>query len=627
MKLSIIITTCNQQFLTDDLVNVLSRQQAPEVEIIVIDDGSKTPYHSEQPGIRIVRKNNGGVSSARNRGIKEAKGEYIAFIDGDDMVSDDYVTRILEEIESNPFDVCDLSWRSLSSIGAQFNHLLRSRSDRLPNPSSSTRVFNRVFIGDVRFNTKKDSTEDEDFTRHLGVLTRTDYRHTAITSYVYFYRTDQTDSKSKKYYKGLCKTRKIVYYYKHVTADMVGLLEEIRKKDDQHEVWLMTEQCDIPELSLYCQIKPPHQTWAHEVYGEPYPIEIVSPPIETQVVIYSKSFNPTGGITSFTYNWCQHMRQYYDITVLYGEMPAEHIAKFSQIVRTVPESDTLISCDTLIINRLNDPIPSNVVYKRTVQMCHACRLKDMDVPQDRDVLVNVSQASKDSWGVDARQGIVINNIPYSAGKRGLFLVSATRIGASDKGDCDIRMRTLAQKLDASGIPWLWINFSSKALDNMPTSFINLPPQLDIQPFIARADYLVQLSDQEAYSMAILEALTNNTAVIATPFPSLTEEGFIDGVHGYCVPYDMGFDINILLNVPQFEFQYDTSARMEQWRDVLGRTTRPRRNYTPPPHVNVRVVQKYHDKVLNTLLYPGEVISVPTDRASYLEARELVTRIM
>ena len=624
--LSIIITTYNQQDLTEQLLDILAPQLVPGVEITVIDDGSANAFKTKHSNIRVIRKRNGGVSTARNRGIKESHGEYIAIIDGDDLVSEHYISRILQEISEHPFDVCDLSWKSTSNSVRRFDHLLRTRSDRLPNPSASTRVFNRAFIGDVRFNENKDSTEDEDFTRHLGVLTRTNFRHTAITEYLYFYRADQGGSKSKKFAAGLLKTRKIVYYYQHVTADMTDLLEEIKQKDEQHEVWLMTEQCDIPVMDLYCQIKPPHQTWAHEFYGEPYPVIIHQPPIETQIVIYSEHFGAVSGITSFTYNFCQNLRKYYDITVMYGAMDPQHVARFSQIVRTVPKTDTRIACDVLIINRLNDPIPDNVQYNRVIQMCHACQSCGLTIPNDRDELVVVSQAAKDSWLGSADSGIVINNMPYKTGGRTLMLVSTTRVGCADKGDCDDRMRTLARMLDAAGIPWLWFNFSDKVLSDMPGTFVTMPPQVDVQPYISRADYLVQLSDQEACSISILEALTNNVPVIATPFPSLYEQGFIDAVHGYVVPYSMDFDANKLLSIPRFYFMYDTQLRIDQWRDLLGWKKKAPKKYTPPQYESVRVLRRYHDVALNRMMSVGEVIAMPTDRTTYLVARDLVERV-
>ena len=84
----------------------------PEAEIIVVNDGSKdkgaevvTQYAASYPNVRLVNKENGGASSARNLGIQEAKGEYIAFIDADDFWFPNGIGRIVELAEKEDADI------------------------------------------------------------------------------------------------------------------------------------------------------------------------------------------------------------------------------------------------------------------------------------------------------------------------------------------------------------------------------------------------------------------------------------------------------------------------------------------------------------------------------------------
>ncbi len=84
---SVIITTYNRrQFLKEALKSVLDQDYADK-EVIVVDDGSTDGSEEETKGlpIRYVRKGNGGISSARNEGLRTALGEYIAFLDVDDL--------------------------------------------------------------------------------------------------------------------------------------------------------------------------------------------------------------------------------------------------------------------------------------------------------------------------------------------------------------------------------------------------------------------------------------------------------------------------------------------------------------------------------------------------------------
>ncbi len=83
---SVIITTYNRKNFLLDAVNSVIQQDFEDKEIIVIDDGSDDDSYEiirDMP-VKYLWKPNGGISSARNTGIKVSKGEYIAFLDVDD---------------------------------------------------------------------------------------------------------------------------------------------------------------------------------------------------------------------------------------------------------------------------------------------------------------------------------------------------------------------------------------------------------------------------------------------------------------------------------------------------------------------------------------------------------------
>lgn len=614
-KLSIIIPYYNGGKYTEELLDCLDPQVTDDVEVILVDDGSSEPFKTGYRWCKVIRQENKRCAGARNTGLDNAKGEYIQFIDADDMVPGYFIERLLREINDNPFDVCDYSWRSLDSGGAQHNHIIQDKTGRLNNPSVCTRCFSRAYIGDARFNTKKDSTEDEDFSRKLGYFSDT-HKHTAISDYMYFYRTSVEASKIKRFKLGLMHTKRIVYFYSHVTADMVYLIDEIKKEDENNEVWLLTYKNELPGLSKYCQISQPMKIWAHERRGEPFDCEIITPPMRAQVIVYAEYCGVVGGITTFIYNFCYFMRKYYDIMVVFQKMDPVHIRRISELVKIEKyDINQSFACDTLILNRLTDKIYPNIVHRQSIQICHACRQINYRIPKDRDILINVSQAAKDSWGEESAEGIVVHNFAYTKKEKCLFLVSATRTKTTDKGENDNRMKQLAEKLTAEGIKFLWLNFADKALDNMPKGFVNMPPMPDIHSFIAKADYLVQLSDQEAYSMSILEALCLNTAVICTPFPSAEEQGVKDGENGYIVPFDMGFDVKRLLKVPKFRYKHGNDEIIRQWRELIGEKTMPIQKLKNTG--NIICEKKYFDIALKKTIYPGDRIRVPKDRAELI----------
>ena len=103
---SVIIPAYNRSHLTVRTVESVLRQTYGHVEIIVVDDGSTDntpqamkPYESR---VRYIRKPNGGASSARNAGIREARGEYIAFLDCDDLYLPEKIALCMQYLQNDP---------------------------------------------------------------------------------------------------------------------------------------------------------------------------------------------------------------------------------------------------------------------------------------------------------------------------------------------------------------------------------------------------------------------------------------------------------------------------------------------------------------------------------------------
>lgn len=104
---SIIIPVYNtpKQFLEECLESI-RKQCYKNIEVIIVDDGSKHETASyldtlKEKNIVIVHKNRGGVSSARNYGVRCAKGNYICFVDADDLISEKFVESLYKGIKEN----------------------------------------------------------------------------------------------------------------------------------------------------------------------------------------------------------------------------------------------------------------------------------------------------------------------------------------------------------------------------------------------------------------------------------------------------------------------------------------------------------------------------------------------
>jgi glycosyltransferase involved in cell wall biosynthesis len=106
MQVSVIIPTYNSARYLVEAVDSVLAQTVTDLEILVIDDGStdqtEAVMRKHDPRLRYIRQNNSGVAVARNRGIQESRGTYVAFLDADDTWYSQKLERQLSELGKNP---------------------------------------------------------------------------------------------------------------------------------------------------------------------------------------------------------------------------------------------------------------------------------------------------------------------------------------------------------------------------------------------------------------------------------------------------------------------------------------------------------------------------------------------
>lgn len=123
-KLSVIIPAYNiQNYLGNTLDSVLA-QTYENLEVIVVDDGSTDNtgkildgYAARDSRVKAVHKENGGVSSARLQGIKEASGDYIGFVDGDDSIEPQMYARLMENAKEFGADISHCGYQMVFPNG------------------------------------------------------------------------------------------------------------------------------------------------------------------------------------------------------------------------------------------------------------------------------------------------------------------------------------------------------------------------------------------------------------------------------------------------------------------------------------------------------------------------------
>ena len=111
-KVSIIIPVYNAEKYIGRCIESIINQEYTDFELLLINDGSKDSskeiidsYAEKDSRIRCIHKENGGVSSTRNRGLEEAKGEYIQFLDADDWISSEATKLLVRTAEEKQADL------------------------------------------------------------------------------------------------------------------------------------------------------------------------------------------------------------------------------------------------------------------------------------------------------------------------------------------------------------------------------------------------------------------------------------------------------------------------------------------------------------------------------------------
>ena len=115
-----------EEFLDKCMLNIIY-QTYDNLEIIMVDDGSPDncpklcdDWQKKDSRIKVIHKANGGLSDARNRGLKEATGEYIYFIDPDDYMSLNLVERMVQAMKDNDADMVICQYANYYPFGARW---------------------------------------------------------------------------------------------------------------------------------------------------------------------------------------------------------------------------------------------------------------------------------------------------------------------------------------------------------------------------------------------------------------------------------------------------------------------------------------------------------------------------
>ena len=328
-------------------------------------------------------------------------------------------------------------------------------------------------------------------------------------------------------------------------------------------------------------------------------------------LFYFSNINSIGGVETFFYNLAR-LHGDKDITVVYKNADVDQVKRLAKYVRVRRWNGKPIECEIAFFNYSAD-IFEFVKAKEYFQMIHADYSTMKLSPDDRInnyIAVSKTVADKFEEYTGKEATVIYNPVFVDKPKKVLRLVSATRT-TWEKGAK--RMNRLAKILEAKNIPFTWEVFTNDQGEINNPNIIIRPPCLNVIDYINDADYLVQLSETEAFCFSVAEALKVGTPVIITPCPVFKEIGCNDS-NSIVLPFNFGEDdIDTEALLERRRFKYDPP------KDEWGQLLKAKASYKPNKKVKVIALNNYYDLELHKECIVGDVIETTEERASYLEA--------
>ena len=217
---SVIVPVYNAERYLKICVESIIKQTYKNIEIILINDGSMDgslqlckDFNEKDSRIRVIDKENSGVSVARNLGIANAKGKYVCFVDSDDYVESDYIEELLNNVQDKTMTFCGYYIDSYKKCAVISPIEIKHRENECVKIKDSfTDVFHHGFLAaiwnkiyEVERLRENDIRFDESLSLGEDLLFNLEYLKTGINNFkyvsipLYHYVKRGTESLDNKY--------------------------------------------------------------------------------------------------------------------------------------------------------------------------------------------------------------------------------------------------------------------------------------------------------------------------------------------------------------------------------------------------------------------------------------------
>lgn len=263
--ISIIVPVYGVEAYIVECIESLINQSYKNIEILLIDDQSpdKCPeicekYAEIDKRIKVIHKENGGAGSARNVGLRNYRGEYVCFVDGDDYVDENYIQVLYDAISKNNADIAVIDYEYLYKNKVEKNDL-PIQNEKLSNTEylkqflirwntgmMTNKLFKRSILKNIFF--VEGRRIDDEFFTYQAVMNSKFIVQKQDVLYIYRMRASSVMNTGDKHYEEMLNDR-IDYFtqrYKEVTSKYPQLKKEylenymdnliqLKKKSEKYE--------------------------------------------------------------------------------------------------------------------------------------------------------------------------------------------------------------------------------------------------------------------------------------------------------------------------------------------------------------------------------------------------------
>ena len=231
-KISIIVPIYNVEKYIKDCVNSLIRQDYENIEIILVDDGSTDDsgsicdeYEKNNKNVFSYHKKNGGLSDARNYGIDKSNGKYIAFVDGDDIVENDYISFMYNLIKKENVKISACGIKKLYDNGTIKDDNFKNIQKKFIgdeaeiylniigyfNVSACNKLFEKELFNRIRF--PKGKKSEDWFIMYKIVEKAGEIYYDSTPKYIYRQRTGSITKSAQINLDAINAAEEVYHYY------------------------------------------------------------------------------------------------------------------------------------------------------------------------------------------------------------------------------------------------------------------------------------------------------------------------------------------------------------------------------------------------------------------------------